>query len=287
VRVTDGLVRRSGWRPDDRKRRDGKSSHVQAQEDVLNGRTQPRWLTHALARSIFGVTTLRRFLARYATCSTYEDRGTCVTLSVYEDGREPSTETLTFATMFDRARRAFRFEYEEPKRWGDGLKRAVIWQPGGGDARLWWNVDHSVRIEPLERAIAAQTEVSSGTAAEVPLLLLGRPLRDTYIDEGIQVEDGVHLRKFTRRKDDYDQTMFISVDDDVLRKYVEHAVISTEGVGLPNLDHLSEEERRELEAALRTPRRFRIERTVRYEPRFDHDIDASRFEFVPPPAPTP
>lgn len=230
------------------------------------------------------MTTLSRFLARYATCSTYEDRGTCVTRSVYEDDREPSTDTLTFATLFDRARRAFRFEYEEPRRWGDGSNRAVIWQTGG-DVRLWWNVDHSVRTESLENAIAAQTGVSSGTAAEIPLFLLGRPLRGTYTDEGIEVEGGLHLHKFTLRKENYEQTLFVS-DDNVLRKYVEHSLISTEGIGLPNLDDMSEEERRELEAALLTPRRFRVERTVRYEPQFEHDIDSSRFEFVPPTAPT-
>lgn len=220
------------------------------------------------------MTALSRFLARYATCSTYEDRGTCVTRSVYEDDRKPSTETLTFATLFDRARRAFRFEYEEPKRWGDGSKRAVIWQPGGDAARLWWNIDHSVRMESLENAIAAQTGVSRGTAAEVPLFLLGGPLRGTYVDEGIEVDGGLELQRFTMRKDDYEQTMFVSVHDDVLRKYVERDVISTWGVPLPNnLFDFSDAERAELEAALLTPRRFRIERTVKYEPEFDRAID--------------
>lgn len=231
------------------------------------------------------MTTLSRLLERYAACSTYEDRGVCVTISIYEDDREPASDTLTFATLFDRTRQVFRFEYEVPRRWGDDVRRAVIWQPGGGPARMWWNLDHSVRVDPLESAIAAQTGVSSGTVATVPLLLLGRPLRDTYADAGLEVEDGLNLRMFVTRKGDYEETLFVSEGDEVLRKYVERDVISTEGIGLPNLPNLTEKERREIEETLRTPRRFRIERTVRYEPRFDSDIDSSRFEFVPPPAP--
>lgn len=233
------------------------------------------------------VTTPARFLTRYATCSTYEDRGVCVTVSIHEDAREPSSDTLTFATLFDRARRAFRFEYEEPRRWGDESKRAVIWQPAGESARLWWNVDHSVRVETIESAIAAQTGVSSGTAGTVPWLLLGRPLRREYVDAGVEEERGLVLRRFVSRAGDYEEHLFVSEEDDVLRKYVKHDVISTEGVRLPDLSHLPEDERRELEEALRAPRRFRIERTVRYDPQFDYELDAARFEFVPPPRPEP
>jgi hypothetical protein len=233
------------------------------------------------------LTTLSRFLTRYSTCSTYGDRGVCVTISIYEDDQEPSSETLTFATLFDRARQAFRFEYEEPRRWGNESKRAVIWQPGGGVARVWWNVDHSVTAEPLQSAIAAQTGVSSGTVATVPWLLLGRPLRDTYVDAGVEAENGLALRRFVTRNGDYEETLFVSEGDDVLRKYVERDVVSTEGIGPPNLSELSDEERREIEELLRTPRRFRIERTVRYEAQFDRKIEPSRFEYEPPLAPAP
>lgn len=58
--------------------------------------------------------------ARYATCASYEDRGTSVTVSTYEDGQPPRSETLTFSTLFDRATGAFRFEYEQRNRCSQG-----------------------------------------------------------------------------------------------------------------------------------------------------------------------
>ena len=51
---------------------------------------------------------------------------------------------------------------------------------------------------------------------------------------------------------------------------------------MPNLPNMTEDERREIEESLRTPRRFRIEQTVCYAPVFDQQISPARFEFAPP-----
>ena len=216
--------------------------------------------------------------ARYATCLTYEDRAEAVTISTYEDGQPPRSETLTFSTLFDRATGAFRFEYEVPNRWGP-TKRAVIWQVNHGPAHLWWTVTGAQRVDALERHIAAQTGVSSGTVSTVPPLLLGRPLPQPY--EAVGADDTSLLRSLVHRKGESETTLFVS-EDGTLRHYIDRDLISTEGIGMPNLPNITDDERGELEAALRTPRRFRIERTVRYEPVFDQPISPERFEFVPP-----
>jgi hypothetical protein len=218
--------------------------------------------------------------ARYATCASYEDRGTSVTISTYEDGQPPRSETLTFSTLFDRSTGAFRFEYERPNEWGP-TKRAVIWQTNEGPAHLWWTVTGLERVDALERHIAAQTGVSSGTVSTVPPLLLGRPLSSLYEEVGTEGEGSSLVLSFVHRKGERETTLFVS-EDGTLRRYIERDLISTEGIGMPNLPNMTEDERREIEESLRTPRRFRIERTVRYEPLFDRQINLARFEFVPP-----
>lgn len=205
-------------------------------------------------------------MARYASCATYEDRGSSVTIHLHEDGRPPATHTLSFSTLFDRARDAFRFEWESPKEWHDEARHAVIWQPASGLARLWWNVDHIVKIIPLGDAIAFQTGVSSGTAATVPWLLLGKSLSEDYVDSGVEDHEGTPLRCFVRRKGNYESRLYVS-DDDSLRMHIERDVVSTEGLDPPQ----------------RAPRLFRIDRTVDYAPEFENAIDPSRFDFVPPP----
>lgn len=218
--------------------------------------------------------------ARYATCLTYEDRGTSVTISTYEDGQPPRSETLTFSTLFDRATGAFRFEYEQPNRWGP-TKRAVIWQASHGPAHLWWTVTGLERVDALERHIAAQTGVSSGTVATVPPLLLGRPLSNVYEAVATECEASSLVSSFVHRRGESETTLVVA-EDGTLRRYIDRALISTEGIGMPNMPNMADDERRELEEALRTPRRFRIERTVRFEPVFDQPIHPGRFEFVPP-----
>ncbi|MDB4946975.1 MAG: hypothetical protein JWP97_6509 [Labilithrix sp.] len=201
-----------------------------------------------------------------------------MTISTYEDGQPPHSETVTFSTLLDRATGAFRFEYEQPNRSGP-TKRAVIWQMNHGPAHLWWTVTGSQRVDALERHIGAQTGVSSGTVSMVPPLLLGRALPHVY--EAVGADGSSPLRSLVHRKGESETTLFVSRDG-TLRHYIDRDLISTEGIGMPNLPNMTDDERRELEAALRTARRFRIERTVRYEPLFDQPIDPERFQFVPP-----
>jgi hypothetical protein len=115
-----------------------------------------------------------QIVARYASCASYEDRGTSVTTFTPEDGSKPRRLVIEFETTFDRARGGFRFEYR-----ASGLsheKRCILWRAGPGPVRAWWSQSAGIGSGELESLLSVHAGTSAGTSSLVPVLLLGRPL---------------------------------------------------------------------------------------------------------------
>ncbi len=108
----------------------------------------------------------------YATCNSYMDTGLVRTVHKKKEERDLVIEK-TFSTAFVRPDR-YRFEFNSAPPDSKGVKheRYIIWA-NGDDVRTWWHVRPEVEKErDLGGAIAGATGVSSGSAHDVPTLLM-------------------------------------------------------------------------------------------------------------------
>jgi len=110
---------------------------------------------------------IKRMEEAYANSKSYSDSGVVKNVLIRTD----STRTVEkpFATAFIRPDR-FRFEFKE-KRQGNRERRFIIYRKGK-DVQTYWDVDKDLKLESLDRAVAAATGVSSESAITIPAMLL-------------------------------------------------------------------------------------------------------------------
>lgn len=114
----------------------------------------------------------------YADCQSYRDTGVVTTR--YIEQSDVTIEEKTFSTAFVRPDR-FRFEYLHQD------DRYIIWRDGS-DVRQWSTYSQQIAtIDTLALAIAGATGVSSGSAHNVPALLLPDDIPGLKLTE---MEDG-------------------------------------------------------------------------------------------------
>ena len=133
------------------------------------------------SRTLSAAEILKRMIAIYGSCKTYQDSGEVTTDF---SGSGPSfRDTKPFSTAFVRPAR-FRFEFRSAfLPFDDHWRRYLVWADGA-KTRTWWDVRPGIVESPsLELALAGATGVSRGSAQRVPAMLMpdrvwGRPLTD-------------------------------------------------------------------------------------------------------------
>ncbi|HEY0073657.1 MAG TPA: hypothetical protein VGB77_06105 [Abditibacteriaceae bacterium] len=110
-----------------------------------------------------------RMAAMYAACQSYMDEGEVNTIFIQNKGRRIVTKP--FCTAFVRPSN-FRFEFRDRHSEEEEWQRYMVWTDGIS-VKTWWTVRPGVEIKPsLSRAIAGATGVSSGSAHNIPKLLM-------------------------------------------------------------------------------------------------------------------
>jgi outer membrane lipoprotein-sorting protein len=126
---------------------------------------------------------------KYATSKSYSDSGVVRIVFIRSDGRR--TVEKPFTTAFIRPDR-FRFEYKE-KTHGNREHRFIVCLEGK-NLQTYWDVDNDLKLESLDRAIAAATGISHGSAITVPAMLLPREIkwrRAIRFSKPKRIEDGI------------------------------------------------------------------------------------------------
>ncbi len=244
---------------------------------------------------------IERVTAVYRTCSTYRDTGDCTT--VFIKGPRPTdrrTTGLEFRTAFVRPDR-YRFEFARREvgprsEWS----RYVVWQ-NRHQIRTWWSLRDEVReFADLSFAISGPTGVSSGTAYNVPSLLFpvgGNPILHPEATVGSDEDlDGVRCHKLVQslRHVEATETIWISSETFLILRMDQERTVDAEQRHKQHEEHMAELRRRaeyddqaarilaSRERRPETPGAMRTERTIRYYPALDVDIDDEEFAFEPP-----
>lgn len=233
---------------------------------------------------------LRAMVERYATCRSYEDKGTLVLARRSDDGSDRSGSRIAFETAFDRASGGFLFEFTETYERFFRPMQGAIWRRNGGPAQRWWTVKPAIEEKALDDAINSFRGVSLGTAQHVPGMLVGQtgsPFRNLgFRLDGEETIGRVVCVKLSARDSDHAVSLWIGKEDHTLRKLFVRDHFegrpATDASG--ELPGLSEEQRRVLaEASREPPHPFTTELTIEYAPVFDRVVEPARFEFTPPP----
>lgn len=139
---------------------------------------------------------LGRVWRAYQSCRTYEDSGEVVTISHSAHGKRG--RRLPFQTAFIRPDR-FRYEFHDQENDLSDRKVYVVWS-GGGVTRSWWSLRPGIQtFDSVLNALAGPTGVSGGSAYDVPPLLMGSTLEQTWLvrefgdaeEEGREEVDGI------------------------------------------------------------------------------------------------
>ena len=195
---------------------------------------------------------LQQMSKTYANCKTYRDSGVVTTLFVQETGNR--TVEKPFNTAFVRPDQ-FRFEYK------DDTSRYIIWSKGK-DVQTWWDIQPGVqRPESLQLAVGGATGVSSGSAAQIPGMLMPDKLKGwggVHISDAKRIEDGKldkgECFRLVGNYVDNPITLWIDKQSYLVRRIDEQATFDT----------------------------FRTEQTTTYEPVIDGEITDKMLEFDPP-----
>lgn len=200
-------------------------------------------------------------LSRYASCSTYEDRGVSVTTFTPEDGGRPRRLEIAFETAFDRARDAFRFEYEA--RGLSTQKRGIVWRSGPGPARSWWSHSPATAEGDLSALLlSVHAGTSGGTSQMIPALLLGRPL-PWSLGPATPRDDELEIPVVGRS-----MVLFCRAQA-IVRWTAQHRRMRIGAL----LDHDEREPSAETKALLASA----ITQEVKLEPAFDNELPPTRF----------
>src|SRR5664279_1339490 len=133
------------------------------------------------SRTLSAAEILKRMIAIYGSCKTYQDSGEVTTDF---SGSGPSfRDTKPFSTAFVRPAR-FRFEFRSAfLPYDNHWRRYLVWADGA-KTRTWWDDRPGIVESPsLKLALAGATGVSGGSAQTVPAMLMpgrvwARPLTD-------------------------------------------------------------------------------------------------------------
>jgi outer membrane lipoprotein-sorting protein len=110
---------------------------------------------------------IQRMQETYATSRSYSDSGVVKTVFIHPDRKR--TVEKPFTTAFIRPDQ-FRFEYREKKPIF-GERRFIIFR-NGKDFQTYSDLELPMQFESLDRAVAAATGISGGSAIRVPAMLL-------------------------------------------------------------------------------------------------------------------
>lgn len=105
----------------------------------------------------------------YAKCKSYKDNGSVRTVFLNKDGTKKFITKKVFNTIFIRPDK-FRFEYA--KKEADELQGNYIVFQNGKILKTFWTIQGERVPQSLSMAIAGATGVSSGTAHNIPTLLI-------------------------------------------------------------------------------------------------------------------
>jgi outer membrane lipoprotein-sorting protein len=108
----------------------------------------------------------------YATANSYSDSGVVKIVFINSDGRR--TVKKPFTTAFIRPDR-FRFEYREKTPINREFRFIV--SLNGKNLQTYWNIENDLKLDSLDKAIAAATGVSGGSAITVPAMLLPNEIK--------------------------------------------------------------------------------------------------------------
>jgi hypothetical protein len=110
---------------------------------------------------------IQRMREAYANSRSYSDTGLVRTVFIYPDRRR--TVAKPFKTAFIRPDQ-FRFEYRENEPLF-GERRFIIFRKGK-DLKIYSDLKLGMKLDSLDRAVAAVTGLSGGAAIRVPAMLL-------------------------------------------------------------------------------------------------------------------
>jgi hypothetical protein len=198
---------------------------------------------------------------RYASCTTYEDSGTCTLVLVGADGQRRQGNVLRFKTLFDRATGAFRFDLDTA-----GV-RAVVWRTAGGPVRDWSTFARRVANRSLEHAVRRYASLSYRTAGLIPAMLV--PDEVSRID----ASRGWTYARETKLPDGY----MLSTDDDARTAWLDPS-FTLRRMSIRDLSVMTDY------ATTPTTRKVTtVTATILYTPSFDAPLEAARFWFEQPP----
>jgi outer membrane lipoprotein-sorting protein len=252
--------------------------------------SQPR--SAAAARTAPELTAdqlLARVRERYSRASSYQDSGTMSSV-VDAAGMGASRTSTTFRTAFERQSGRFYFDYNEARGRILPPERVVIWQAQPGSAQIWRTAEPGqVEEEELSGALSAMQGVSNGLTAIAPRLLLPPPLsvepgpfQVAYHLEGVERIGETPAFRLVWEGQQRSIRMWIRQSDFALIRFIDHQVIAATE---PDQQEHSKES---LAAQIQ---RFQTERqntlvsdtTIDFRPVFGAALDASEFQFSPPP----
>lgn len=194
----------------------------------------------------------------YAELKTYRDSGE-VTQVFMMEGQENRIVVKPFKTAFVRPER-FRFEYSDAS--PNGQENVYIICRAAGETQSYWDVLGGIKKEEsLRMAIASATGVSSGSAYNVPTLLLNAEFKAGSIVNSKDLKrieddklDGVDCYRIESTTPQGLRIFWIEQKTFLLRVVEGRSVFAN----------------------------FRVEETTRYKPVVDGPIDDKLLEFNPP-----
>ena len=165
---------------------------------------------------------IRQMAKVYAASRSYSDEG--IFTSVFISTERTRTIEKLFKTAFIRPDR-FRFEYREKNNPG-GNSHYIVYK-NGEDIKVYWNIgpEMASKITTLSEALAAAAGISSGTARNVPTMLIPaesqfRNAITFYDPQRIEDEDfdGVDCFRISDPADYRRLNLWIGKKDFLLRK---------------------------------------------------------------------
>ena len=115
---------------------------------------------------------IERMAEVYADSKSYTDSAVVKTVFIRSESRR--TVEKPFTTAFIRPDQ-FRFEFKE-KIQGNRERRFIIYRKAK-DVQTYWNVDKDLKLESIDRAVAAATGVSGGSAMIIPAMLIPNEIK--------------------------------------------------------------------------------------------------------------
>jgi len=231
---------------------------------------------------------LARLRERYSRASSYQDSGTMSSV-VDAAGMGASRTSTTFHTAFERQSGRFYFDYNEARGRILPPERVVIWQAQAGTAQIWRTAEpEQVEEDELSGALSAMQGVSNGLTAIAPRLLLPPalsvepgPFQAAYRLEGVERIGETPTFRIAWQGQQRSIRMWIRQSDFALLRMVDHQVIAaTEPEQASADDSLAAQIQRFQSDQQNT---LVSDTTIDFQPVFGAALDASTFQFSPPP----